>query len=103
MEVGPGIIHEHLGSVYHTYATMRLAERFEHKFNEKTRLWQTAEFLPQVDRWGNYVANAEIGIETDLAKNLSLRTYVQDSSRSEPALGRKKNDVKFVTAVAYKF
>ncbi len=102
-EVGPGIVHEHLGSAYSTYATLRLAERFEHKFNEKTRMWQNAEFLPQVDRWGNYIANAEIGLETDLAKNLSLRTYVQDTYRNEPAIGRKKNDIKFVTAVAYKF
>lgn len=103
VEVGPGFVHEHLGHSYNSYATLRIAERFEHKFNEKTRLWQTAEFLPQIDRWGNYVANAEIGLETDLSKNLSLRTYVQDSYRNEPAVGRKKNDIKFVTAVAYKF
>ena len=103
VEGGPGIVNEHLGSVYHTYVTMRLAERFERKFNATTRMWQTAEFLPQVDRWGNYVLNAEIGLETDLSKSLSLRTYVQDTYRSEPAAGRLKNDLKFVTAVAYKF
>lgn len=102
-EVGPGIVHEHLGRRYQTYGTLRIAERFEHKFNAKTRMWQSAEILPQVDRWGNYLLNAEIGLETDLSKSLSLRTYVQDTYRNEPAAGRLKNDIKFVTAVAYKF
>jgi putative salt-induced outer membrane protein YdiY len=83
--------------------TQRFAERFDHKLNERATLWQTLEFLPQVDRWGNFIINAEIGIETAITKSLSQRTFVQDTYDNEPAAGRRKNDVKLVAAIAYKF
>lgn len=85
------------------YTTLRLAERFEHKFGSGARVWQNVEFLPQVDRLQNYQINGEVGIEAALAKNLSLQTYVDDNYSSQPAAGRKKNDVKLVSAIAYKF
>ena len=47
--------------------------------------------------------NAEIGIETGITTQISLRTYLQDTYDHEPAPGRQKNDLKFVTAIAYKF
>ena len=102
-EVGPGFIYERQGGNTHSYLTLRVAERLEHKFNDRTRLWQSLEFLPQVDNFNNYIINAEIGIDTALTKKLSLRTYVQDTYDNEPAPLRKKNDVKLVTALAYTF
>lgn len=102
-EVGPGFIYEKLGNTTHSYFTLRVAERFEHKFNEKTRLWQSLEYLPQVNRFSNYIVNAELGIETALTKKLSLRSYVQDTYDNEPAPLRKRNDVKFIPAVVYAF
>ena len=85
------------------YMTIRFADRFEHKFSDTVRVWQTAEFLPQIDYWRNYIINAEVGIEAALSKKLALRTYVQDTYDNEPAPGRKKNDLKWITALAYKF
>src|SRR5664280_2131728 len=38
-EFGPGLITQRLGSVDTTYATLRLAERFEHKLNDGARVW----------------------------------------------------------------
>ncbi|HPC59573.1 MAG TPA: DUF481 domain-containing protein [Verrucomicrobiota bacterium] len=102
-EVGPGVIFEKQGDDTDTYMTLRFAERFDHKLNERATLWQTLEFLPQVDRWGNFIINAEIGIETAITKSLSQRTFVQDTYDNEPAAGRRKNDVKLVAAIAYKF
>jgi hypothetical protein len=94
---------EKLGSGTDEYATLRLAERFDHKFSDAFKVWQSVEFLPQVDRWGNFIMNAEVGIETGLTKTLNLRTYAQDSYDNEPAPGRRKNDFKLVVALAYKF
>ena len=67
------------------------------------KLWQSLEFLPAVEDFSDYVVNAEVGIDTSLTKKLSLRTFVQDSYDSTPAAGRKKNDVKLVVGIAYKF
>jgi putative salt-induced outer membrane protein YdiY len=103
--VGPGVVVERLGNTESTYLTLRVGERFEYKLSDRARLWQSLEYLPQVDRFSNYLVNAEVGIEADLTKDkkLSLRTFLQDSYRNEPAPGRKQNDMKLVSAIAYKF
>jgi putative salt-induced outer membrane protein len=102
-EVGPGLVVEKKGDDKDEYLTLRIAERFEQKLWEKARLWQSLEFLPEVADWGNFILNAEIGIESPLSDKLSLRAYIMDTYTSEPAEGREENDIKLVTAVAYKF
>jgi putative salt-induced outer membrane protein YdiY len=102
-EFGPGLIHEKQGGEVNTYMTLRLAERFEHQLNERVKIWQMVEVLPQVDDFNNFLVNAELGLETSLTRKLSLRVFAQDTYDNEPAPGRKKNDLKLVTALAYKF
>lgn len=103
VEGGVGYQYEHLGGNYESFATLRLAERFEHKFGDRARLWQTVEILPQVDKFDNYVVNFEIGIEAAIAKSLSLKTYLDDTFQKQPAAGFQQNDVKLVSGVTYKF
>ncbi len=107
-EVGPGFIYERTlwsDGEFHDkgYMTLRVAERYDQKLNERVKLWQSLEFLPQVDRFENYLINAEVGVDTSITPKLSLRTYLQDSYRSKPSTGREKNDLKLVVAIAYKF
>lgn len=102
-EFGPAVLYEKLDDEYHTYPTLRLAERFEHKFEAHTRVWQNVEFLPPADSPRDFLVNAEIGVETPLTKHLSLQTYVQDNFANVPAPGLKDNDVKLVSALALKF
>lgn len=103
VEVGPGVIHEKRGSKDETYLTLRVGERFEHKFNDTARLWQTLEYLPQVERFQNSIVNAEVGVEAALNKKLSLSVVLQDTYDNEPAPGRKKNDLKLISGLTYKF
>ena len=102
-EAGPGLIFERLGDANTTYATLRLAERFEHKLDNGARVWEKAEILPQVDKLGNFLVNVEIGAEAALTKTLSLRVTVQDNFINQPAPGRKSNDVKLISGLVYKF
>ena len=103
VEAGAAYEYEHLGGDYNSFVTARAAERFEYKFSDRARLWQNAEFLPQVDKLENYIINFEIGIETSITKSFSLKTFVDDSYASQPATGRQKNDFKLVSGIAYKF
>ncbi|HKI69719.1 MAG TPA: DUF481 domain-containing protein [Verrucomicrobiae bacterium] len=89
-EAGPGFIYEKQGNNTKSYMILRLAEQFEHKFNDRVRVWQSLEFLPQVDDFNNYILNAELGLESALSEKLSLRTYLQDTYDNVPAPGRKK-------------
>jgi putative salt-induced outer membrane protein YdiY len=103
-EVGPGYLYEKdSDGSHHSYMTLRLAERFEHKLNDHAKVWEAAEILPQVDKFDNYIINAEVGVETAMTKKLSLQTYLQDTYHSQPAAGRLKNDLKLVAGVKYKF
>jgi putative salt-induced outer membrane protein YdiY len=103
-ELGPGAVLERVGEVDNSYASMRVAERFEHKFGASgARVWQTAEYLPQVDKWSDYLFNFELGAEAPIARNLSLSACLDDNYNSEPASGRVRNDVKLVSGITYKF
>ena len=102
-EIGPGYIYEKLGSGTDSYATLRIAERFEYKISERARLWQSVEWLPQVDNFENFLLVAEIGVESDLTEKMSLRVSLQDNYDNQPAAGRKANDLRLVTGIGYKF
>ena len=103
VEAGPSFIAERVGNENDEYAALRFAERFEHKFSPKARVWQSIEFLPQVDDFANYIINAEVGAEAALNTSWSLRAVVQDTYDHKPAEGRKQNDIKLITSLAYKF
>jgi putative salt-induced outer membrane protein YdiY len=103
VEAGPSLIAERVGDDDDVYAALRLAERFEHKLSDTAKVWQSLEYLPQIDRWGNYIINAEVGAEAALTPKLSLRGVIQDTYDNEPAPGRKKNDLKLITSLVYKF
>jgi putative salt-induced outer membrane protein YdiY len=102
-EVGPGAVIQRLGGKSLTFATLRLGERFEHKFGPGTRVFQDAEILPQVDRLQNYIVNADIGAEAAMTKSLSLQVVLSNTYNSEPSAGRKRDDVKLVSGIVYKF
>lgn len=103
-EVGPGIVFEQFerraGSQYFTF---RVGERFTHKFNERVRLIQEADFTPKVDQLDNYVINFQAILEADLTAKLKTRLTVQDTYRSMPATGRKENDLRILAGIAYEF
>jgi putative salt-induced outer membrane protein YdiY len=102
-ETGPAVVFENQGGEEQTYLTLRLADRFEHKLSETAKIWQSAELLPEVGDWENFIINAEIGIEVAINTRWSLKTYLQDTYDNEPAEDRLKNDLKLVAAIAYKF
>ena len=105
VEAGPSVVLEkYKGQSSETYLAARFAERFEHKLSDTTRIWQSLEYLPRVDRWTEkYIITAEVGIETAITKKWSLRVVGQDIYDSEPAAGRKKNDLRLIAGTAYKF
>jgi len=104
VETGPGLVLEQFENGPATqYFTVRFGEKFTHKFNDKVRLMQEADWTPKVDQWENYVLNAQATLEADLTEKFAVRLTVQDTYRSEPAPGRKSNDLRILAGIAYKF
>lgn len=103
-ETGPGfIINKENGQSETAYVTLRVADRFERKLSETAKLWQSTEWLPKVDDFSNYLLNTEIGIEAAINKAFSVRVVGTDRYNSQPAKGRKYNDILLVSSLAYKF
>jgi putative salt-induced outer membrane protein YdiY len=102
-EGGPSAVFERQGDEDNQYAALRLGDRFEQKFTPRSRLWQSFDYIPQIDRFANYLLVAEVGTEAAITEKVILRAVVQDTYDNEPAEGRKKNDVKLITSVVYKF
>lgn len=110
-EAGPGVVFEKLGGTSQNYWTLRIAEKATHQISKTARLFQDAEFIPQVDDWNNYVIQGQIGVEADLTKKLSMRVVFQNTYRNEPARiagtnpieFREKNDMKLLAGLNYKF
>ena len=104
-EAGPTLIEEHLkGEEAHGYWAARLAERFNYQLTATTKVWEMLEYLPKVDQWAdNYLLNLEVGIDTAITKHWSLRIVLQDQYASQPAPGKKDNDVRLIAGTAYTF
>jgi putative salt-induced outer membrane protein YdiY len=104
-EIGPSAVFEkHSGQSEDTYLGLRIGERFEHKLSATTKVWESADYVPQVDKWTEkYVITAEIGIDSSITKSWSLRVVLQDTYDSAPTSGRKNNDIRLIAGTAYKF
>jgi putative salt-induced outer membrane protein YdiY len=103
LEFGPGFIDTRQQSENESYAILRFGERYEYKFNKTARIWQTIEYMPQVNEFPNYLVNFEFGAEASLTKSLTLRAVLQDYYNNIPAPGRLPNDLRLVTGVGFKF
>ena len=102
-EFGPAYIVERVGGSDHQRIALRFTERFEHDFSKTAKWWEQVDYLPQVDDFGNYLLNAEIGIEAAINSHFSLRAVAQDKFNSQPPSDRERNDLSILAALVYKF
>jgi len=104
-EIGPSVVFENLkDKPSEMYVAFRAGERFEHKLTATTRIWQSFEYIPQVDRWTEkYLLIGEVGIDAAITKKVSLSLVFQDNFDNEPAAGREQNDIRLIAGLRYKF
>ena len=102
-ELGPSFICEKQGGETDLYVGARVGERFEYNFKNGAKIWQTVEWIPQVDDFDNWILNFEAGIAAPINKTLDVRLVVQDTYDNEPAEDREENDLKVIAGIGYKF
>jgi putative salt-induced outer membrane protein len=103
-DIGPSYVVEKLnGQSTDDYFGLRLAERFDRKLNDTAKLWQSLEWVPQINDFENYVLVFEVGVEASLTKTLSVRVVGIDRYDNQPAPGRKYNDMSLISSLSYKF
>ncbi len=103
VELGAGISTEEQGEVKNTFGVAYIGQRFNYWITDFTRLYQGLAVFSEIGKFSDLQAIAEVGIETFLSDSLSFKAYVQNQYESEPAPGRKENDLRIVTGLSYKF
>ena len=103
-EIGPSYVTERKDDEFKSeYAAMRVSEHYEHKICKTWKVWQGADYLPNVHRFQQYVLTGQAGTEAAMTLRLSLRVTLTDKYDSEPAVGKLRNDFTTVTALVYRF
>lgn len=102
-EAGPSVVWEKVGGNDRSYIAARLAQRFEYKFQNGARIWESLEVLPNVSHFDDWLLNAEVGASAPITKSLDIRLVMQDTYDNQPAAGREKNDFKLVAGIGYRF
>ncbi len=103
LEGGPAYVFEKLETGEdNDNKSLRLATRYDHAFSKTAKCWASAEYLSNLDDFGDYLLNAEIGTETVLNGTLNLRVVAQDRYDSEPPDELEYNDLALIVALVYK-
>jgi len=77
---------------------------FEHKFSDSTKVFTSADYIPNINNFSDYRLQIQAGFETMLSKeyNMALKIGVQDLFDSTPE-GRKSNDLFYFVSLIWKF
>ena len=102
-EAGPGYVAEKKGGEQEGFAAGRLAQVLEILVADDLQVWESVEFVQNLEDSAIYFVNAEIGLETVLTGSLSLRFTVEDRYDNQPADDKEANDLLTTTSLNWKF
>lgn len=102
VEAGPTYIKEKVAGIEDDKVALRVAEKFDWKMTANSKIWESVEYLPAFDDFGDYLLNAEVGAEAAMNARLSLRLVLQDKFDSTPGAGLKQNDLVLIGGLTCK-
>jgi putative salt-induced outer membrane protein YdiY len=100
VEVGPAYVWEEVDGVSDDYLSLRVAQRYDRALSETAKVWQSLEYLPEVDDFDAYLLNAEIGVEAALNARWNIRLVAQSKYNSTPAADLEKNDLSLIAGLS---
>jgi len=103
IELGGSYINEELtNATGDDYVAVRLSARYDKKLSESSKLWLTAEYLPSVDDFDDYLLDGDVGLVAAINSSLSLRVVIQDRYDNIVSDDREKNDLSLISSIVYK-
>jgi putative salt-induced outer membrane protein YdiY len=78
---------------------------WEHKLDERQKLFATVDYYPSLDRFTTYRAEAKAGYEiiVDPTNKLALKLGVDERYQSNPGDDKKKSDFLYFATIVYTF
>lgn len=85
------------------FAALTAGDEFMHKIGAGTLLTQKFFFYPDMNTFGEYHINFNLGTITKLSKWLGWQNSFDDIYVTNPPVGKKKNDIIFTTGLNIAF
>lgn len=101
-DFGPGYTWEQQAGVANDFVSLRLAQKFEYKITDRSKIWQSLVYAPQANDFENSLLTAEAGIDFLVTEQWGLRSSVRYQYDNTPAAGNQKDDLLFLTGITYK-
>jgi putative salt-induced outer membrane protein YdiY len=86
-----------------SYVALRLAYHYDRRLNDRLMVFNNVEYLPGLDEFDNFQINADIGVRTDLTKNMFAEAKVEWRHDNIPAEGSEDDDLRYVIAIGWGF
>lgn len=99
VDVGPGYVFERVGREEEDYFAPRFSNRLDYTISKSARIFETTEYLINVEDSDAYIVNAEAGIEAAINSYLSLVISLKNAYDNTPADDKERNDFSMVTAL----
>lgn len=103
IETGPGYVAEKKGGESEGFVAGRVAQHLEFLATPSLQVWESIEYVPSLEDSRVYYVNAEVGLETVLMANLSLKCTLENRYDNNPAEGKERNDLLTTTALTWSF
>jgi len=107
-EVGVNWVREEYGdgdSKKGGFAALRYAHHLGYipKWYTNVEFFHNVEILPEVDEWEKFLSNADVGFSTKLIMDFDLIAKIEWEHNSQPSGDRKKNDLRYIVGLGYKW
>ncbi len=100
-EAGPGYAWEKQGDLSDDFMTLRFSQRYEYKFAEASKFWQSISWTPRADDLSESLIEFDAGIETRLTEKVAARTFLRHRIDSSPAVGSGEEDTALMLGLSY--
>ena len=102
-EAGPGYVAEKKGGEKEGFVAGRVGQYLEILLTDSLQIWESADFVQNLEDSAVYFGTAEVGLETVLVGNLNLRLSLEDTYDSQPAEDKVSNDLTTKTTLVWRF
>ena len=87
------------------FCALRYAHHLNYipKWTEGLEFFHNFEILPEVDEWEKFLAKGDAGFTTKLIYDFNLIAKIEWDYNSKPANNRKKDDLRYIVGLGYKW
>lgn len=101
IELGPGYAFESKDGESESFSTMRLAQHFDYRWSDTTRIRQSASLTPRVDDPASYIFEFSAGLDFRIRENWDIQQRIVHRVDLSPAFGQEKSDTLLTFGLSY--